>query len=74
LKAATLSDRLARRGFNVMPILHPAVPERLARLRFFVTADHTADQIDAAAEATSQELGDIAGTAETLLALAQKLA
>ena len=37
-KAALLSDRLAQRGINVMPILHPAVPERLARLRFFVTS------------------------------------
>lgn len=73
LKAASLSDKLARRGFNVMPILHPAVPERLARLRFFVTADHTHEQIDEALAATADELGSLAGTAETLMALAQKL-
>ena len=70
LKAAMLSDRLNKRGFNVLPILHPAVPERLARLRFFVTSEHTDEQIDAVAVATAEELSGMAGTAETLRALA----
>jgi 8-amino-7-oxononanoate synthase len=33
------------RGINVLPILYPAVPERAARLRFFVTAEHSEQQI-----------------------------
>ncbi|MGK8558787.1 type I polyketide synthase [Nocardia gipuzkoensis] len=45
LKTLKLSNALLRRGVNVNPILYPAVPEDLARLRFFVTACHTEDQI-----------------------------
>jgi 8-amino-7-oxononanoate synthase len=30
----------------VQPILHPAVPEKSARLRFFVSCQHTEDEID----------------------------
>ncbi|MEU6592247.1 aminotransferase class I/II-fold pyridoxal phosphate-dependent enzyme [Streptomyces sp. NPDC046881] len=41
--------RLARalfdQGVSVNPILHPAVPEELARLRFFLTCEHTPEQI-----------------------------
>jgi 8-amino-7-oxononanoate synthase len=45
LKAVTLSDRLFKRGINVQPIIHPAVPERSSRLRFFMTSEHTPEQI-----------------------------
>ena len=31
---------------NVQPILFPAVPERSARLRFFLSAEHTAEEIE----------------------------
>lgn len=34
LKTLKLSNRLLERGINVNPILYPAVPEDLARLRF----------------------------------------
>jgi hypothetical protein len=34
-----------QRGVNVQPILYPAVPERAARLRFFLTAAHDEEQI-----------------------------
>lgn len=66
LKAAMLSNRLSKRGINVMPILYPAVPERLARLRFFVTADHTREQVEGAALATSEEVAGLLGTADVL--------
>ncbi len=46
LAALHLSDRLFRGGINVQPILAPAVEERAARLRFFITSQHTSDQID----------------------------
>ncbi|WP_421700598.1 aminotransferase class I/II-fold pyridoxal phosphate-dependent enzyme [Ancylobacter sp.] len=48
LKAVLLSERLLARGVNVLPIIHPAVPHRAARLRFFITSAHTAQQIDEA--------------------------
>jgi len=44
------------RGINVHPILHPAVEEKAARLRFFVTAKHTEEQIRFTIEAVDEEL------------------
>ncbi|NRB56572.1 MAG: aminotransferase class I/II-fold pyridoxal phosphate-dependent enzyme, partial [Salinicola sp.] len=44
--AAGLSDALLQHDINVQPILHPAVPEKSARLRFFLNCDHTREQID----------------------------
>ena len=73
LKAATLSDKLGGRGINVMPILHPAVPERLARLRFFITSEHTTEQLEAAAAATAEEVSSLIGTADALLTIAKTL-
>jgi len=40
-----LSKAMFDRGINVMPILHPAVEESAARLRFFITSLHTEKQI-----------------------------
>lgn len=45
IRAGRLSQALFERGVNVQPILYPAVPERAARLRFFLTAEHTEDQV-----------------------------
>ncbi len=56
LKALRLSNALLRRGINVNPILYPAVPEELARLRFFMTAAHSEDQIRSAIKILSEEL------------------
>ena len=46
LKAVALSKKLARAGINVQPIIHPAVEEKLARLRFFISHAHTPAQIE----------------------------
>ena len=46
LKATKLSQRLFENGINVQPIIHPAVEERAARLRFFMSMTHTPGQID----------------------------
>ncbi|GAA4055333.1 hypothetical protein GCM10022233_28810 [Streptomyces shaanxiensis] len=54
-----LSRALFRLGVSVNPILHPAVPEELARLRFFVTCDHTPDQIRFTVGALERELRDV---------------
>jgi len=56
LKAVTLSDRLFERGINVQPIIHPAVPERASRLRFFMTSEHTVEQIQETVSAVAEEL------------------
>ncbi|WP_419204472.1 aminotransferase class I/II-fold pyridoxal phosphate-dependent enzyme [Bordetella trematum] len=46
LKATRLSAKLFEQGINVQPILYPAVPEKAARLRFFISCTHTEAQID----------------------------
>ena len=56
LNALRLSRRMHERGINVQPILYPAVDERAARLRFFVTARHTTDQIHETIQAVAEEL------------------
>ncbi|MHB0957042.1 MAG: aminotransferase class I/II-fold pyridoxal phosphate-dependent enzyme [Pirellulaceae bacterium] len=40
-----VSHELLLQGINAQPILYPAVPECAARIRFFITADHTEAQI-----------------------------
>jgi len=45
LKATRLSAALFKQGINVQPILYPAVPEKSARLRFFMSCMHTEEQI-----------------------------
>ena len=54
--ALKLSEQLMNRGINVQPILYPAVEEEGARLRFFITAMHTAEQIDYTVNAVAEEL------------------
>ena len=50
-RAMRVSQRLLEQGINARPILYPAVPERAARVRFFITCEHTEDQIVRAVEA-----------------------
>jgi 7-keto-8-aminopelargonate synthetase-like enzyme len=57
--ALRLSHQLRERGVNVQPILYPAVEERAARLRFFITSTHTPEQIRATVRATAEELDRI---------------
>jgi 8-amino-7-oxononanoate synthase len=54
-----LSERLLELGFNVVPAVFPGVAENQARLRFFVTSEHTPEQIDAVIEAVAEELPKI---------------
>ena len=49
--AARLSQALFDQGINVQPILYPAVPDSSARLRFFLSAEHTEAQIRTTIEA-----------------------
>ncbi len=56
LRAAKLTERLFEAGINALPIIHPAVPMQAARLRFFLSSEHTAAQIETAVAATRREL------------------
>lgn len=56
LRAAQLSNDLLAEGINVLPIIHPAVPEGMARLRFFITCNHTEEQIRRAVRLTAEKL------------------
>lgn len=56
LKAVVLSNLMLEKGINVLPIIHPAVPNKAARLRFFVTSEHTPQQIDTTVRILQQEL------------------
>ena len=61
-RAARLSAMLLDAGFDVQPMIEPAVPANGARLRFFVTAQHTNDDLISAADALSRALAQT-GTA-----------
>jgi len=56
LRAVRLSNDLLEAGVNVLPIIHPAVPEGQARLRFFITSEHTEEQIRTAVRHTADIL------------------
>lgn len=54
-----LSNRLLEKGINVQPIIHPAVEERGARLRFFLNSTHTEEQINQTVTILKEELNNL---------------
>jgi 8-amino-7-oxononanoate synthase len=56
LRAARLSEALFDRGINVQPILYPAVEEKAARLRFFVSSEHSEDDVRSAVSALADAM------------------
>jgi 8-amino-7-oxononanoate synthase len=56
LHSLQISEALRQRGINVQPILYPAVEETAARLRFFITATHTEQQIRETVEVLAEEI------------------
>jgi 8-amino-7-oxononanoate synthase len=70
LRTVLLAERLLNRGYNVFPIVPPAVPERSARLRFFICAEHTREDIEGAVAATREELTRIEGEGISLIKIA----
>lgn len=56
LKAAKIANQLFECGINVQPIIYPAVEERAARLRFFLSSMHTEAQVKTAVEALARLL------------------
>ncbi|WP_454782202.1 aminotransferase class I/II-fold pyridoxal phosphate-dependent enzyme [Legionella sp. WA2022007384] len=55
-KCFNISKQCFSLGLNVKPIIYPAVPENSARLRFFITAIHTPEQILKSLEILSQSI------------------
>ena len=56
LVAARLAQAMFAAGVNVQPILYPAVPERAARLRFFISSTHTEAQLRQTVEIMAEAL------------------
>jgi 8-amino-7-oxononanoate synthase len=54
--ALLLSDALMKRGINVQPILYPAVADNASRLRFFLSALHTEEELVYTARTVNEEL------------------
>lgn len=46
IHALYLCQALLDHGISLIPILYPVVPEAAARLRFFITSEHTKEQMD----------------------------
>jgi len=55
-KCMMLAERLLEAGIHVQPIVYPAVSVAGARLRFFMTVDHTEEHIRKSVEVLATEL------------------
>ncbi|MEM7593647.1 MAG: aminotransferase class I/II-fold pyridoxal phosphate-dependent enzyme [Cyanobacteria bacterium P01_A01_bin.83] len=56
LKSIQLSQNLFKRGINVPFMIYPSVPHNGARLRFFITCNHTEEQIRLTINILTEEL------------------
>jgi 8-amino-7-oxononanoate synthase len=73
IRAARAADHLFRAGINVQPIMYPAVQERAARLRFFISSLHTEAQLANAALQTADALSKAGSEKVSVLELAKML-
>jgi 8-amino-7-oxononanoate synthase len=73
IRAGRLAQAMFARGVNVQPILYPAVPERAARLRFFLTAEHSEEQVRETAGILAEENRRVEGSPTDLAAVARHL-
>ncbi|ODN69735.1 aminotransferase class I/II-fold pyridoxal phosphate-dependent enzyme [Methylobrevis pamukkalensis] len=71
-QAAVLADRVFQRGLNALPIIYPAVPEKAARLRFFVTSSHERAEIAEAVRITAEELAAVKAAGSVLKQLVNR--
>jgi 8-amino-7-oxononanoate synthase len=67
IRAAALSQRLGESGINVQPIIAPAVPERLARLRFFLSSEHEPEDLAASVEAIAEQFAAVSAATPAAL-------
>nr|WP_280528266.1 type I polyketide synthase [Actinoplanes ianthinogenes] len=56
VQALKLADTLLKNGVSANPIMYPAVKERLARLRFFITAEHSTEDIETTVDLVARHL------------------
>ena len=55
LRTVSLAQKIYNRGVYALPIIPPGVPDKSARLRFFITAEHSKEQIEHAVAVTAEE-------------------
>lgn len=60
VRTARVAAALFERGINVSPIVFPVVPERAARLRFFLSSEHTEAEL-ARTVAALRDAAEVAG-------------
>ena len=60
-RAILVSQMLLERDINARPILYPAVRESAARVRFFITSEHSEEQIVQAVEAVADVMAATKG-------------
>lgn len=53
LEAITIAQKMETKGIHAKPIIYPAVNDQTARLRFFMSSEHTTHMVDQAIEAYS---------------------
>ena len=73
LRTTLVCDLLWKQGIATSPILYPGVPERSARLRFFVASEHDPADIKRAVAATAEALTATPIDPAQVAALAAKL-
>lgn len=49
-----LLERMYEQGFNPSPIIYPGVRINAGRLRFFISSEHSVDELQSCAEALSR--------------------
>lgn len=59
IECLKLSANLADRGINVQPIVYPAVDDDASRLRFFLSAVHTEENLRTTVEILAEELQNV---------------
>jgi 8-amino-7-oxononanoate synthase len=55
LPTVLLANQLFQRGINVQPIIHPAVPAKASRLRFFISSEHSEIDLRTTVTAIAEE-------------------
>jgi 8-amino-7-oxononanoate synthase len=72
LRTLLLAENLLARGYNAFPIVPPGVPEQSARLRFFISAEHTEAEVEGAVAATREECAKFAASGVSLDRLSKR--
>ncbi len=59
IKATQLSNAMFHRGISVHPIVYPAVPEKSARLRFFLSCLHSESDVRITVRTLAEEISKL---------------